>query len=190
MRGDAMKSKQNVQNITLSAMCFALGMVLPLATMQLKALGQALSPMHLPVLLCGLIAGPYYGLCVGLLLPVTRSFVFDMPKIFPTAIAMSFELAAYGSIAGYLYRRSKWKCILAVYKALIPAMILGRILGGFVQYLLLGGNYGFTAWVAGYVTGTMPGLVLQLILIPVIMLALGRAGLIHFSKEKRAENIA
>lgn len=184
-----MKRHFSVLNLTLAAMCFALGMVLPMVTMHLKGLGQALSPMHLPVLLCGLLTGPYYGLCVGLLLPVTRSFVFGMPKIFPTAIAMSFELAVYGGVAGYLYRTSKWKCILAVYKALLPAMLLGRIAGGIVQFALLGGQYGISAWAAGYLTGTLPGIIVQLCLIPVIMLALGRAGLIHFSKSVKAESI-
>ena len=185
-----MMKKIDVQKIVLSAMFIALGLVLPFATMQLKSLGQLLSPMHLPVLLCGLICGPVYGSIVGFTVPLLRSVTFGMPKLFPGAIAMSFELLTYGLVTGYLYSRSKYKCIIAVYKALIPAMIIGRIVGGIVQAVLLGGQYSLAAFITGYFLNTIPGVVLQLVLIPVIMVALGKAHLIKFRSGVKREAVS
>lgn len=172
--------KTDVRNVVLSAMFIAIGMVLPFATMQMKSLGQLLSPMHLPALLSGLVLGPVYGAVVGFIMPILRSLAFGMPKLFPGAVAMAFELLTYGAVTGFLYSRSKYKCIIAVYKALIPAMIAGRIVGGTVQAALLGGQYSFAAFLTGYFINTIPGIILQLILIPVIMVALGKAHLIPF----------
>ena len=91
---------KKTKELTLSALFIALGLVLPLLTGQLKALGNAFLPMHFPVLLCGLIVGPVYGLIVGLILPILRHFTFSMPPL-PVAIAMTFELATYGFVVGY-----------------------------------------------------------------------------------------
>ena len=95
-----------LKNLVLSAMFLAIGIVLPFFTGQIPQIGKMLLPMHLPVFLCGLICGWQYGLAVGLILPVMRSSIFFMPAMFPTAIAMSFELAAYGAVAGFLSKRS------------------------------------------------------------------------------------
>ncbi|SFG18443.1 ECF transporter S component [Oribacterium sp. WCC10] len=181
--------KIDVQKLTLSALFIAIGLVLPFVTMQIQTIGQLLSPMHLPVILCGLVCGPIYGAIVGLIVPLLRSFIFGMPKLFPGAIAMAFELATYGFVTGYLYEKSKWKCVLAVYKAMIPAMIAGRIVGGIVQALLLGGQYSFSVFVTSYFVKTVPGIVLQLVLIPIIMLALGKAHMIPFHENAKAQII-
>ena len=119
-----------LKNLVLSAMFLAIGIVLPFFTGQIPQIGKMLLPMHLPVFLCGLICGWQYGLAVGLILPVMRSSIFFMPAMFPTAIAMSFELAAYGAVAGFLYKRSKWQCIIALYRSLIIAMLAGRLVWG------------------------------------------------------------
>ena len=83
----------------------ALGMVLPFLTGQIPSVGSRLLPMHIPALLTGYISGPMYGLLVGFVMPLFRSMIFGMPPMFPTAVAMAFELATYGFIAGLLYRR-------------------------------------------------------------------------------------
>ena len=103
------------KNLTLSAIFIALGLVLPLLTGQLKQLGNAFLPMHLPVFLCGLIVGPMYGLTIGIILPILRHFTFGMPPLYPTAISMSVELAMYGFVVGFVYKNSRWKCIIALY---------------------------------------------------------------------------
>lgn len=180
-----MNSNKNIQNLTLSALFIALGLVLPLLTGQLKQLGNAFLPMHLPVFLCGLIVGPVYGFIVGLILPILRHFTFFMPPLYPTAIAMAAELATYGFVSGFVYKNSRWKCIIALYEAIIIAMIAGRIVWGIVTMILLGVNgqtFTWQAFMAGAFFNAIPGIILQLILIPAIMLALHKTGLIKFHK--------
>lgn len=180
---------QRIKNITLSAMFIAIGLVLPLFTGQLKALGNAFLPMHLPVLLCGLIVGPMYGLVVGLILPILRHFTFGMPPLYPTAIAMAFELATYGFVVGFVYKNSRWKCIIALYESLIIAMIAGRIVWGIVQIILLGiGGQAFTyqMFLAGAFLNAIPGIVFQLIFIPVLMLYLNKTGMIKIYRKNHS----
>ena len=177
---------KTTKNLTLSALFFALGLVLPLLTGQLQQLGNAFLPMHLPVFLCGLIVGPVYGLIVGLILPILRHFTFGMPPLYPTAIAMSFELAIYGFVSGFVYKNSRWKCIIALYESLIIAMLLGRVVWGIVQIILLGINGKAFTWqmfMAGAFLNAIPGIVFQLIFIPSFMLALHKTGLVRIHRK-------
>ena len=178
-----------LKNLVLSAMFIAIGIVLPFFTGQIPEVGKMLLPMHLPVFFCGLICGWQYGLAVGIILPVMRSAMFTMPVMFPTAVAMSFELATYGAVAGFLYNRSKWQCIVALYRSLIIAMLAGRLVWGCVQAILLGlsgSAFTFSAFMAGAFTTAIPGIILQLIFIPAVMVALDRTGLVHFKKAQSA----
>ncbi len=182
-----MKNK-NLKNIILAAMFLGLGLILPLLTGQIREIGNALLPMHIPVMLCGLICGWQYGLATGLIVPILRSFVFGMPVFYPTAIAMAFELGTYGFLSGFLYSHSKWKCIKALYRCLILAMLGGRVVWGIVQVILLGAGsngFTFTAFIAGAFTNAVPGIILQLILIPAIMAALHKAKLVPFDTKKK-----
>ena len=189
------KRKNQLVNLTLSAMFLAIGLLLPFLTGQIKQIGSALLPMHIPVLLCGLICGWQYGLGVGLVVPLLRSALFGMPIFFPNAVSMAFELATYGFVVGFLYFHSRWKCVIALYRCMIIAMLSGRVVWGIVQVCLLGlGENGFTfsAFIAGAFLNAIPGIILQLILIPSIMIALNRTGLVRFSNNpapaKNAEN--
>lgn len=179
------KKKSPVFNLTLSAMFMAIGLVLPFMTGQIPQIGNMLLPMHIPVFLCGLICGWQYGFVVGLALPILRYFLFSMPVLFPTGIAMAFELGTYGLTVGFLYSHSRWQCVIALYRSMIAAMIAGRVVWGVVQIVLLGisGN-GFTwqMFMAGAFLNAIPGIILQLILIPAIMIALNRTGLVKFSR--------
>ena len=189
------KRKNQLVNLTLSAMFLAIGLLLPLLTGQIKQIGNMLLPMHIPVILCGLICGWQYGLGVGLVVPLLRSALFGMPIFFPNAVSMAFELATYGFVVGFLYFHSRWKCVIALYRCMIIAMLSGRVVWGIVQVCLLGlGENGFTfsAFIAGAFLNAIPGIILQLILIPSIMIALNRTGLVRFSNNpapaKNAEN--
>lgn len=180
------KRKKPILNLTLSAMFMAIGLVLPFLTGQIKQIGSMLLPMHIPVFLCGLICGWQYGLIVGLILPLLRSMLFGMPILFPTGIAMAFELATYGAVIGWLYSHSRWQCVIALYRCMIMAMLAGRLVWGVVQILLLGINgNGFTwqMFIAGAFLNAIPGIILQLILIPAIMVALNRTGLVRFGRK-------
>lgn len=189
------KKKNPVFQLTLAAMFMALGIVLPFLIGQIRQIGNMLLPMHIPVLLCGLICGWQYGLIIGFILPLFRSVLFSMPILFPTGVAMAFELATYGAVIGLLYSRSRWKCVIALYRSMIVAMILGRVVWGIAQVLLLGisgTSFTWRMFFAGAFLNAIPGIILQLILIPMIMLALNRTGLVRFTRHKdtmqKAEN--
>lgn len=179
------KKDKPVFKLTLSAMFMAIGLVLPFFTGQIPQIGSMLLPMHIPVILCGLICGWKYGLVVGFILPILRYFLFGMPVIFPTGIAMAFELATYGFAVGLLYSHSRWQCVAALYRSMILATLAGRIVWGIVQVVLLGiGGDGFTwqMFISGAFLTAIPGIILQLVLIPAIMVALNRTGLIRFER--------
>ncbi|MBQ8144716.1 MAG: ECF transporter S component [Butyricicoccus sp.] len=171
-------------------MFLALGLVLPFVTGQIPEIGAMLLPMHIPVLLCGLICGWQHGTIVGFVLPLLRYMLFGMPPIFPTGIAMAFELAAYGFLSGFLYQRARWHCVISLYRCLIAAMIGGRIVWGLVSVLLLGlAGQPFTwqLFITGAFLTAIPGIVLQLVFIPAMMVALDRAGMVRFHKKKHSD---
>ena len=175
--------RKQTKNLTLSAMFVAIGLVLPMITGNIPQIGNMLLPMHIPVFLCGLICGWQYGLAVGAILPLMRSFLFGMPPLYPVAIAMTFELATYGFVAGFLYNRSKWQCVIALYRSMLLAMLAGRIVWGAAEVVLLGlsGNaFTWQAFMAGAVLNAIPGIVIQLTLIPALMVALNKTGLVKF----------
>ena len=178
---------EKTKKITLSALFIALGLVLPLLTGQLKQLGNAFFFFLLPELLCGLVVGPVHGLIVGLILPILRHFTFGMPPLYPTGISMAFELATYGFVVGYVYKVSRWKCIIALYESLIIAMVAGRIIWGIVQMILLGINgqaFTYEMFMAGAFLNAIPGIVFQLIFIPSLMLALHKTGMVKIYKKE------
>lgn len=173
-------------------MFLAIGTVLPFFTGQIPQVGRMLLPMHIPVLLCGLVCGWKYGLAVGFILPLMRSLMFIMPPLYPDAVSMAFELATYGFIAGFLYENARWHCIKSLYRCMAIAMIGGRIVWGIARVLLLGfGENGFTfgAFIAGAFINAIPGIIVQLTIIPGIMLALDRTHLVPFGKNKRERNL-
>jgi len=168
----------NTRSMSLAAMCLALCMLLPLVTGQIPQIGNMLCPMHFPVLLAGFICGPWWALLVGLTAPLLRFALFSMPPPFPTGIAMSFELAVYGLVSGLLYRRLTHNTV-GIYLSLVPAMLVGRLVWGIVRIFLSGvGGEAFTwaAFLAGAFTTAIPGILLQLLLIPLLVLILQRSG--------------
>ncbi len=177
---------KSTQNLALSAMFIAIGIVLPFFTGQLQQIGNMLLPMHLPVLLCGLICGWQYGAAVGFILPPLRYVMFAAPPIFPIGAAMAVELAAYGLIAGFLYNRSRWQCIISLYRSLIAAMIGGRLVWGIARVLMTGVSGEAFTWqmfLSGALLTAIPGIMIQLVFIPAIMVALDRTGMVHFRRE-------
>lgn len=181
-----MSKNKNLLNIVLSAMFLSLALVLPFLTGQIKEIGNMLLPMHIPVMLCGLICGWQYGLIVGALAPIMRSLLFSMPPMYPTAIGMAFELAAYGLLIGLLFSKSKWHCIKALYSSLIISMLGGRIVWGIVQTIILGlGENGFTVsmFISSAFLKAIPGIILQLVLIPAVILLLKKTHFRHRHKK-------
>lgn len=179
------KTQRPVQTLAMAAMLMAIGFILPFFTGQIPQIGNMLCPMHLPVLLCGFLCGWRYGLAVGFLLPLLRSAALTTPPMFPTAIAMAFELGAYGFLTGWLYARSRWQCVFALYRCLIAAMTGGRIVWAVVRVILSGVSGQAFTWqmfLSGALLTAIPGIVLQLVFIPAVMAALDRTGLVRFRR--------
>ena len=235
--------KKNVKNLTLSAMFIALGLVLPLITGEIQQIGNMLLPMHIPVLLCGFICGWAWGGLVGAVLPPLRFLIFGMPPIYPTAVAMAFELCAYGVFTGLIYAEFKKRGtarsgrltpvknekigaentansgaeistengaenesdtvnndaenmsaenkktakkpanIVAIYVSLISAMLIGRVVWGVVTWILYGAEgeaFTFSMFLSSAFLEAVPGIILQLVLIPAIMVALQKSKLIKY----------
>lgn len=167
-----MKNKLLIQKTALAAMFIALSFVLPFFTMQIEKIGDMLCPMHIPVILCGFICGAPWGLVVGIVSPLLRSLIMTMPVMFPTAIGMAFELGTYGLVAGLLYnalpKKKKY-----IYVSLIGAMITGRIVWGIARIVMFGFDFtkfGWSAFWAGAVVNAIPGIIIQIVLIPVIVI--------------------
>ncbi len=170
------QKRSKVYKMILSAMMLALAIVLPFLSAQLKEIGNALCLMHIPVLLCGFICGPLWGFLVGLCAPLLRSALFTMPNMLPNAVGMAAELATYGLISGLLYMLFPKKKGYT-YVSLISAMIVGRVVWGITRFVLLGiGNYEFTMklFIAGALTNAIPGIILQIILIPILVMILDK----------------
>ena len=169
-----MKNRNDIKKLTLAAMFLALAVVMPFLTGQIPQIGSKLCPMHIPVLLCGFFCGAPWGLVVGFLAPLFRSFVLGMPPMFPTAFCMAFELAAYGFVAGWLHNKlSKRKA--NVYVSLLSAMVIGRIVWGVVMFGCMGfdvSQFGFNAFLAGAILNATPGIIVQVILIPILVIGL------------------
>jgi hypothetical protein len=170
--------KISTRKLVFSGLFIALGLVLP--TLTGPSLGSRLLPMHIPVLLAGFVCGGPLGLAVGFIIPILRSALFGMPPIFPTAVAMAFELAVYGLTTGIFYKLLPKKNIF-IYVSLIVSMICGRIVWGIVSYILYGfGETPFTwqMFSAGAVVNAVPGIILQIVIVPVIVIALKRSNLL------------
>ena len=169
--------KLNVKKLVLSGLFLALALVLPFFTGQIPQIGEMLCPMHLPVILCGFVCGGGWGAAVGFVAPLLRYLLFQMPPIYPAGLSMAFEMAVYGFVCGWLYLRlsgHKWR----IYPALISAMVLGRVVWGIVRLILAGlsaQSFTMAAFISGALLTAIPGILLQLVLVPLLVTALERA---------------
>lgn len=176
-----MKNHNKLIKMILAALFLALAYVMPFLTGQIPEIGSMLCPMHIPVLLCGFICGWQWGLVVGFVAPLFRSLILTMPPLFPTAVCMAFELAAYGALAGILYKKFPRKK-LCIYVSLLISMLVGRLVWGiamFVCFGIKGGSFTLTAFLAGAFTNAVPGITVQILLIPIIVMILENTKLLN-----------
>ncbi len=160
-----------------AAMFIALAVILPLAFHMVRVGGPVILPMHIPVILAGFISGPLVGALVGIISPIISFLLTGMPPLAPVPIliTMIFELAAYGAVTGLLYSSTQ-----KIYPSLIGGMIAGRITLGLTVWALMQ-VFGFTQlpgaalFVQGAIVTGLPGIVLQLILIPLVLIRLKNA---------------
>lgn len=174
-----MTRKRGVLPLALTGVCIALCVVLPLAFHAIPNGGSVFSPMHIPVLLCGLLCGWPFGLACGILGPVLSSLITGMP---PQAYLppMVVELAVYGLVTGLLMRWVRTGNTYGdLYICLIAAMLLGRVIAGLARGLIFApGQLTMAAWAGGYFITSLPGIAIHLALIPALVMALMKARLV------------
>lgn len=165
--------KKTVKNLTLSAMFLALCIILPFITGGVPQIGNAISPMHIPVLICGFVCGWQYGAAVGFIAPLMRSLLFSMPPMYPIAVSMAFELAAYGLLCGLLYKAFPKKNVY-IYPALIISMLGGRAVWGIARFIMAGfdgSEFSMAMFVAGAFTQAVPAIICHILLVPPVVMA-------------------
>ena len=171
----------NLRKMIFTALLIALGIVLPMMVHTIPNAGSVLLPMHIPILICGMICGFPYGLAAGILTPLLSSMLTGMP---PAAFlpSMVLELATYGLVSGILAHIVRTKSNLAnIYITLIGSMLAGRIVYGILNALIFrAGEYSAQIWLTSAFVTALPGVIIQLILIPAIVVALQRARLVRY----------
>lgn len=174
------KNNRTIKHMILASLFIALGIVLPFLTGSNQQLGSVFLLMHLPILIAGLVLGFKYGFLVGLITPILRSLLVGMPPLFPFAVTMMFELAAYGFLIGLFYKLLP-KSPVYVYVSLIISLILGRIIFGIAAYIiypLAGITFTFDQFIkAGFVT-SLPGIAIQIVLVPLLFIYLKKTNVL------------
>ena len=153
------------RDLTITGILMAMGLILPTIFHTFNMGGQVFLPMHIPVLLCGLLIGSKYGLLSGILIPLLSSVLTGMPPLFPIAFTMSIELAGYGCVSGFLKKKTN------VYVALIGAQIVGRFIGA-----LTGESFAISTYMTGVFITAFPGIILQIILVPAAIIIIEKVG--------------
>ncbi len=195
MANEKMKGSK-VRRLVIAGMLVALGVLIPQIFHAVPGFGKIYLPMHIPVILCGMICGPWYGIAAGIITPLLSSLIFGMPVMYPMCVTMMLELATYGVVSGLLSaapslydiehggtprhtKRLSAKIFasprLNIFVSLIAAMLAGRAVSGIANYILLvgigGGEYTWKMFLAGAFVMAWPGIVIQFIVIPAVMLS-------------------
>jgi len=170
------KSSYSIYKLVLASMFLAMCMLLPFLGANIQEVLNKISPMHIPVLLCGFFCGWEYGLFIGFVAPLLRSLLFGIPVMIPNAASMAFELATYGAVSGLMYSRLKGKKG-GIYISLITAMLAGRVVWGIVSplfYMVKGKSFTFMMFLTKGFINAWPAILIQLIIIPIIVREAGR----------------
>ncbi len=160
-----LKKEFNTKRLLITSMFIAIGIILPSIFHNFNMAGNIFLPMHIPILICAIICGEKYGGICGLVVPILSSFLTGMPPIFPVAIIMSLELGCYGLILGILLKRR------SIMVSLIVTLLIGRIVSCIANFVILGvvqNTFAFSAFIIGTFITALPGIIIQLILIPIL----------------------
>ena len=166
-----------IKRLVTTAVCVALCVVLPMVFHAFPGGGNVFLPMHIPVLLCGLMCSWPYGLVCGLLGPFLSSFT-GMP---PLAIlpGMMVECGVYGMVSGLMMKYARTgKPTADLYISMGTAMVLGRVVAGFAKALIFTPGTPAFAWVTTSLVTGIPGIIIQLVVMPLLITALTRAKLL------------
>jgi riboflavin transporter FmnP len=163
--------KKSTRDLILGGLFLALGIIVPYIFHTTGIAGQVFLPMHIPVIIGGFFLNPGFAAVVGLLTPISSSVITGMPILYPIAIVMAFELMVYGITVSLLKKK------LDIYYTLIFSMIFGRLAAALAVFTLqqfIGLKMNYLVYIKGAIITGLPGIVIQLILIPVIVRALKR----------------
>ena len=169
---------RSIKKLTLSSVCIALCVVLPIAFHSIPDGGSIFLPMHIPVLICGMLCGWPYGLLCGLTGPLLSSLITGMP---PAAVlpAMMVECGTYGAVSGLVLKFVRsGKTYVDLYTALVVAMIAGRVVSGIAKALIFSPGMALSAWVTASFVTALPGIVIQLVFLPGVVATLMKAKVI------------
>lgn len=183
-----MKAMNSIKNLTMSAVCVALCVVLPIAFHSIPDAGSVFLPMHIPVLICGMICGWPYGLICGLMGPLLSSVLTGMPPV-AYLPAMMVECGTYGMISGLMLKFVRTKNTYAdLYIALIVAMLAGRVVSGIAKALIFTPGMAMSAWITASFITALPGILIQLVFLPSVVFTLMKARIIpvRYSKGELA----
>lgn len=173
-----MKTRNSVKNMTLTAVCSALCVVLPIAFHSIPNAGSVFLPMHIPVLICGLICGWPYGFVCGLMGPLLSSALTGMPPI-AMLPSMMVECGFYGLVSGLVLKFVHTKSTYGdLYIALVAAMLAGRVVSGIAKALIFTPGLAMSAWITASFVTALPGILIQLVFLPTVVFTLMKAKII------------
>lgn len=174
--GMIMKKGFSTRDLILAGVLLALGIVIPMIFHTVGIMGTVFLPMHIPVLIGGLLISPVLALLLGIITPLLNSVLTGMPPMFPMAAIMMFELGVYGLAASLATRNLK----LSTMPSLIISMIVGRLAAGVTVFVLssyFGVQMDAIMFVKGGIITGLPGMAIQLILIPSLVYALNKVNI-------------
>ena len=172
-----------LRSTIISALMLALALLLPFVTGQIPTIGNMLLPMHIPIIICGFICGWRYGGLIGFIAPILRGMLFGMPPLMPVGLAMAFELSAYGVVCGLMWILLKKKfgySWISIYGSLISAILVGRVVWGIARLViaqLFEMSFSWQIFLSGAFLTAIPGIIVQLVLIPILILSLKKEAL-------------
>ena len=173
-----MKAMNSIKRMTLAAVCVALCVVLPIAFHSIPDAGSVFLPMHIPVLICGMICGWPYGFLCGLMGPMLSSALTGMPPV-AYLPAMMVECGVYGLVSGVMLKHVHTKNTYAdLYIALVTAMLAGRVVSGIAKALIFTPGIALSAWVTASFVTALPGIAVQLVFLPSVVFTLMKARVI------------
>lgn len=132
-----------------------------------SGMGMKFLPMHIPVLIAGLLFGSISGVCTASGALFLNFFLTGMP----TAEKLPFmfvELVTYGVVCGFLHKK---KC--NIYVSVIGGLVAGRLANAVALVVasnLIGLQVSGVASVWQSLLTGIPGIITQLIAIPVIVI--------------------
>ncbi|MBQ2661118.1 MAG: ECF transporter S component [Clostridia bacterium] len=170
-------SNVSIRKIAYCGLFIALGITLPFLT-AIPQVGNSFLLMHLPILVCGIVCGGKAAGFAGALTPLLRSFLVGFPVLYPNAVGMAFELAAYGFVMGILTEHLPRR-LPFYYISLIASMLTGRAVWGIVRFLMLlidsqGAPFALSMFIGGAFTNAVPGIIIQLAFIPFLAMYLNK----------------